>query len=78
MTTPKQGKTESAAAGAVPGTHHFRFHRPNMHLDSVFGDGWFALRAEAFARFFGTPVFLIAQTLIVALWITINVSDLGF
>jgi uncharacterized membrane protein len=52
--------------------HFFRFHKPHIHLHSVFGDDWFSLKAEAFARFFGTPVFLIAQTLIVAVWIMIN------
>ncbi len=51
---------------------HLRFHRPHRHLRSVFGDDWFALKAEAFARFFGTPTFLIGQTLIVAVWITAN------
>lgn len=56
--------------------HFYRFHLPHMHLSSVYGDDWFALKAEAFARFFGTPVFLIAQTVIVAVWILINV--LGF
>ena len=53
--------------------HLYRFHLPHLHLASVFGDDWFALKAEAFARFFGTPFFLIAQTLFVAVWITINV-----
>ena len=53
--------------------HYFRFHLPHLHLHSVFGDDWFALKAETFARFFGTPVFLVAQTLIVAVWIGINV-----
>ena len=38
----------------------------------MFGDDWFALKAEGFARFFGTPAFLIGQTLIVAIWIGIN------
>jgi uncharacterized membrane protein len=51
---------------------YFRFHLPYVHLGSVFGDDWFALKAEAFARFFGTPVFLIGQTVIVALWIIVN------
>jgi hypothetical protein len=37
---------------------------------------WFALKAESFARFFGTPTFLIAPTVIVAVWIA--VSMLGF
>ena len=52
---------------------HLRFHQEHFHLDSVFGGGWFALKAEAFARFFGTPFFLVAQTIIVALWISLNV-----
>ncbi len=53
--------------------HHFRFHVPHLHLGSAFGDDWFALKAEAFARFFGTPVFLVAQSVIVAVWIGLNV-----
>jgi len=53
-----------------------RFHVPHLHLQSVFGDDWFSLKAEAFARFFGTPRFLIAQTVIVALWILVNVLGL--
>jgi uncharacterized membrane protein len=57
-------------------SHFYRFHVPHLHLQSVFGDDWFALKAEAFARFFGTPTFLTAQTVIVAIWILVNV--LGF
>src|SRR3989441_8150545 len=52
--------------------HFYRFHRPHAHLTSVFGNDWFALKAEAFARFFGTPVFLIGQTVVVAIWILMN------
>jgi uncharacterized membrane protein len=52
--------------------HHWRFHLPHAHLSSVFGDDWFALKAEGFARFFGTPTFLIAQTVIVLVWMGIN------
>jgi len=48
-----------------------------MHLSSIYGDDWFALKAEAFARFFGTPVFLIAQTIVVAIWILINVLGIA-
>jgi uncharacterized membrane protein len=40
----------------------------------VFGDDWFAVKAEGFARFFGTPMFLVAQTIIVGLWIAVNVA----
>jgi len=56
--------------------NYFRFHLPHIHLGSVFGDDWFSLKAEAFARFFGTPIFLITQTVIVAIWIGLNA--LGF
>ena len=51
-----------------------RFHLPHAHLESAFGNDWFGKKAEDFARFFGTPRFLIAQTLIVALWIWVNAA----
>ncbi|WP_421079623.1 DUF1003 domain-containing protein [Paraburkholderia sp. A1RO-5] len=58
-------------AGAV--NHHYRFHMQHLHLSSVFGDDWFGRKAEHFARFFGTPTFLVAQTAIVGVWIVVNV-----
>src|SRR5207249_3969456 len=61
---------------SVSSRHHFRFHAPHAHLASVFGDDWFAVRAEAFARFFGTPLFLVAQTVVVAFWIAVNAVGL--
>ena len=54
--------------------HHYRFHAPHAHLASPFGGDWFALKAEAFARFFGTPGFLIGQTVVVVLWIVLNMT----
>jgi uncharacterized membrane protein len=68
LETP-QGPTSKDIAAKQ---HFYRFLVPHLHLQSVFGDDWFALKAEAFARFFGTPTFLIAQTGIVAIWILIN------
>jgi len=56
--------------------HHFRFHAPHAHLSSAFGDDWFGVRAERFARFFGTPTFLIVQTVLVGIWILLNVVGL--
>lgn len=53
---------------------HLRFHLPYTHLTTPFGDDWFALKAEAFARFFGTPTFLVAQTLIVVVWVVVNMT----
>jgi len=62
--------------GAPQGPHHpFRFHAPHVHLAPVFGSDWFGIKAEAFARFFGTPTFLIAQTVIVAVWVGLNVAE---
>jgi len=66
--------SQPAAAAGVP--HHFRFHHAHLHLSSVFGGGWFGEKAEAFARFFGTPTFLIAQSVIVGFWIVLNVIGL--
>src|SRR5207253_5666491 len=65
--------TSATFSAAEDGNRYFRFHIPHRHLSSVFGNDWFALKAEAFARFFGTPVFLVSQTLIVAVWILLNV-----
>ena len=53
--------------------HPRRFHLPHSHLEPVFGGDWFGLKAEAFARFFGTPTFLVAQTILVGVWIWVNV-----
>jgi len=63
----------ASKAPAVP-RHHLRFHEPHAHLSSAFGDDWFGVRAEGFARFFGTPTFLIAQTVLVLIWIALNVA----
>jgi uncharacterized membrane protein len=65
----------SSDAALPPNRNHFRFHRPHLHLGSVFGNDWFALKAEAFARFFGTPHFLLGQTVIVIVWIALNVFE---
>jgi uncharacterized membrane protein len=55
---------------------HFRFHHQHEHLSKTFGNDLFGMKAEGFARFFGTPVFLGAQTIIVAIWIAVNVLGL--
>ena len=59
---------------ATSASHHLRFHLPIAHLGTVFGNDWFGLKAERFARFFGTPTFIICQTLFVAVWIVLNVA----
>ena len=69
-TTPSHG---IPAPHAVP-RHHFRFHAPHAHLAPVFGSDWFGVKAETFARFFGTPLFLVTQTILVAIWIGLNMA----
>jgi len=59
-------KTETASVD------HLRFHRRHAHLAPTFGNDTFALKAEAFARFFGTPTFLGEQTAIVVVWVVLN------
>ena len=71
QTTPATSSEASAVSG-----HHFRFHAPHAHLSAAFGSDWFGLKAETFARFFGTPTFLIAQTVIVVIWIALNAAGL--
>lgn len=51
---------------------HLRFHREHEHLHSAFGGGGFGKLAEAIARLFGTPQYLIVQTAIVIVWIAVN------
>ena len=64
----------TSTASEVPAgyRHHLRFHEPHAHLSSAFGDDWFGIRAEGFARFFGTPTFLMGQTVLVIIWIALN------
>jgi uncharacterized membrane protein len=69
-------QTSTAISTPAASRHHFRFHAPHTHLASVFGDDWFGVRAEGFARFFGTPTFLIAQTVVVTIWIALNAAGL--
>lgn len=65
--------TTSSPPGPSTAPHHLRFHAPHAHLSTPFGGDWFGLKAEAFARFFGTPTFIVGQTLVVGLWIAANV-----
>src|SRR5436309_13943268 len=69
-------RTSTASEAPAAPRHHFRFHESHAHLSSAFGDDWFGVRAESFARFFGTPTFLIAQTVLVIVWIALNVAGL--
>ena len=46
-------------------------------LGSAFGEDAFGRRAEAAARFFGTPRYIVGQSIVVVLWITANAVAVG-
>lgn len=52
--------------------HYRRFLDECAHLARPFGADTFGEKAEQFARFFGTPKFLVGQTAVVGAWILIN------
>jgi uncharacterized membrane protein len=51
-------------------------HRLTHH--GAFGNDRFGILAERFARFFGTPRFIIGQTVLVVLWIAANAAAFSF
>lgn len=55
--------------------HRGRIH---AHLSSPFGQNRFGQWAEAFARFFGTPRFIVGQTIVVIVWIGVNALGFAF
>src|SRR6266508_5674620 len=66
----------SAQVAGDPEANHLRFLREYQHLESPFGAGGFGAKADLFARFFGTPKFLIGQTALVGGWIAVNATHL--
>jgi uncharacterized membrane protein len=52
---------------------------PHIHVrHGAFGDDAFGRRAEAAARFFGTPQYILAQSVLVIAWIALNAVAIGF
>lgn len=74
--TPFDQARASKSTSSHENWPHLRFHLPYNHVTTTFGDDWFALKAESFARFFGTPTFLISQTVVVAIWVVVNMTGL--
>ena len=46
-------------------------------VPSAFGEDAFGRRAEAAARFFGTPKYILGQTVVVIAWIAVNAVAVG-
>ena len=49
-----------------------RHHRRYAHLQGAFGQDSFGRIAERIARVFGTPQYIVGQTVVVLIWIAIN------
>ena len=52
----------------------FRHLKSRDHARGAFGDDPFGKSAETAARFFGTPGYIIGQTLVVLAWIAVNAA----
>ena len=50
--------------------------RGHENAAGAFGSGGFGAAAEGAARFFGTPGYIIGQTIVVATWVAINTAAL--
>jgi uncharacterized membrane protein len=48
------------------------------HLHGAFGADRFGAIAEGVARFFGTPRYILGQTIVVIAWIALNGAAIGF
>jgi uncharacterized membrane protein len=59
--------TEAPGATPAPGPGE-----PPVDRHRPFGGDTFGVQAERFARFFGTPKFILGQTALVLLWIVLN------
>ena len=68
--------SEPSATPQSRPSHHLTYIKEWERVSRPFGGGGFGAKAEAFARFFGTPVFLISQTIVVASWIFINATGI--
>jgi len=51
-----------------------RFHRGHAQVHTAFGTDRFGQVAERVARFFGTPRYIIGQTVLVIIWIAVNAA----
>ncbi len=56
----------------------FRFITDHSHLHGAFGEDRFGAIAERIALFFGTPTYIIVQTVIVFFWVLLNAIGVAF
>ena len=69
--TPVVVASEPATEAAIQAEHHRR-----AELRGAFGNDAFGRLAEKAARFFGTPQYIVGQTVAVLAWVVVNLSQL--
>lgn len=74
MATPVTGERKAPSSRSGPGG---REAGAVSRVPTAFGEDPFGRRAEAAARFFGTPRYILGQTAAVIVWIAINALAVG-
>src|SRR5438270_5103156 len=64
-----------SSGGAVGAVSEFE-HRQREKLHGAFGNDAFGQIAEKAARFFGTPQYILGQTVAVLIWVVLNATQL--
>jgi uncharacterized membrane protein len=66
------------ATGSVNNVTFAEHERRHQHLHGAFGADRFGQISEKAARFFGTPRYIIGQTVVVVVWIALNSLAVSF
>jgi uncharacterized membrane protein len=59
-------------------TSYAQHQRAHEHLHRAFGADRFGVAAENVARFFGTPRYIIGQSIVVLIWIVVNAAAVRY
>jgi len=59
-------------------TTYGRHQREHEHLHGAFGADRFGAAAEKGARFFGTPRYIVGQSIVVLIWIVVNAAAVRY
>jgi uncharacterized membrane protein len=75
--TTNEGENSRYMASGVAETEHtVAEHRRRLELHGAFGNDSFGRLAERAARFFGTPQYIVGQTVAVLAWVILNSTQL--
>ena len=55
-----------------------KHEREHLHLHTAFGGDRFGVASEKLARFFGTPKYIMGQSIVVLIWIVLNAAAVRY